>query len=315
MPIKVPKISQFKIEKILKKRKLENIDSIAIIEKFFLKKRGFIFKMPKPGNSVILLLSGGIDSTITWFLLMHVFKLTVYPLVQISEDSGTGSKTYFKYIKNISLYAEEYYQKYFREPHFFYKDISVNSIFCDRVSYLKTHKYEFFNSLNQHNFLEEELPAFTSFYISPSLQYKNFLQMKDRVKINTFFMGIIPRDGLTTKAQTFTAIRSMMFHACNVTQDYNLQFVSLPMEKELGYFFNTQELIKIAHKQDWPLKHTWSCYKKGKWHCGKCSGCGARNYAFKKAKVEDPTLYFCNTKNFILDKMRIMKQKVKNFLR
>lgn len=37
--------------------------------------------------------------------------------------------------------------------------------------------------------------------------------------------------------------------------------------------------------------HTWSCYKGGEIHCGKCGTCTERKEAFALAGLEDPTLY------------------------
>jgi 7-cyano-7-deazaguanine synthase len=36
---------------------------------------------------------------------------------------------------------------------------------------------------------------------------------------------------------------------------------------------------------------TWSCYKGGEIHCGKCGTCVERKEAFEKAGLEDPTEY------------------------
>ena len=36
---------------------------------------------------------------------------------------------------------------------------------------------------------------------------------------------------------------------------------------------------------------TWSCYKGGNKHCGKCGTCSERKEAFKEAGIEDPTEY------------------------
>ncbi|MDQ8188734.1 7-cyano-7-deazaguanine synthase QueC [Roseibacillus persicicus] len=37
--------------------------------------------------------------------------------------------------------------------------------------------------------------------------------------------------------------------------------------------------------------HTWSCYKGGDIHCGKCGTCVERKEAFAIAQLEDPTVY------------------------
>ena len=40
-----------------------------------------------------------------------------------------------------------------------------------------------------------------------------------------------------------------------------------------------------------PIAETWSCYKGGEIHCGRCGTCVERCEAFALAGVEDPTLY------------------------
>lgn len=40
-----------------------------------------------------------------------------------------------------------------------------------------------------------------------------------------------------------------------------------------------------------PLGRTWSCYKGGELHCGRCGTCIERREAFYLAQVEDPTQY------------------------
>lgn len=40
-----------------------------------------------------------------------------------------------------------------------------------------------------------------------------------------------------------------------------------------------------------PFQHTWSCYKGGTLHCGRCGTCVERREAFDLAGVKDPTEY------------------------
>ncbi|KXF89877.1 7-cyano-7-deazaguanine synthase QueC [Phaeobacter inhibens] len=40
-----------------------------------------------------------------------------------------------------------------------------------------------------------------------------------------------------------------------------------------------------------PFAETWSCYKGGEHHCGRCGTCVERREAFDLAGVEDPTVY------------------------
>lgn len=49
------------------------------------------------------------------------------------------------------------------------------------------------------------------------------------------------------------------------------------------------EIVKEGHRAGAPLGLTWSCYKGGEKHCGKCGTCVERREAFVKAGVNDPT--------------------------
>lgn len=51
------------------------------------------------------------------------------------------------------------------------------------------------------------------------------------------------------------------------------------------------DIVKIGHRLGAPLGDTYSCYKGGRKHCGKCGTCLERKEAFKMAKVEDGTRY------------------------
>lgn len=54
---------------------------------------------------------------------------------------------------------------------------------------------------------------------------------------------------------------------------------------------NKAEIVRIGSKLSVPYEDTWSCYKGGKKHCGKCGTCVERKEAFKLAGVLDPTEY------------------------
>jgi 7-cyano-7-deazaguanine synthase len=51
------------------------------------------------------------------------------------------------------------------------------------------------------------------------------------------------------------------------------------------------DLIKEGAKLGVPFELTWSCYRDGAKHCGKCESCMNRKKAFKEAGVADPTKY------------------------
>ncbi|MGK0239547.1 MAG: 7-cyano-7-deazaguanine synthase [Candidatus Pelagisphaera sp.] len=48
-----------------------------------------------------------------------------------------------------------------------------------------------------------------------------------------------------------------------------------------------------------PMGKTWSCYKGGALHCGKCGTCIERREAFHLAEIDDPTVYAANAPSVV----------------
>ncbi len=51
------------------------------------------------------------------------------------------------------------------------------------------------------------------------------------------------------------------------------------------------DIVSDGAKHDTPFGETWSCYKGGERHCGRCGTCVERREAFHLAGVADPTDY------------------------
>lgn len=51
------------------------------------------------------------------------------------------------------------------------------------------------------------------------------------------------------------------------------------------------DIVKEGAAHSTPFAETWSCYKGGEAHCGRCGTCVERREAFHLAGVEDPTIY------------------------
>lgn len=51
------------------------------------------------------------------------------------------------------------------------------------------------------------------------------------------------------------------------------------------------QIVSLGHSLGVPFEETWTCYKGGDLHCGKCGSCRERKEAFEIAGVPDPTLY------------------------
>ena len=51
------------------------------------------------------------------------------------------------------------------------------------------------------------------------------------------------------------------------------------------------EIVRQGAQHGTPFAETWSCYKGGAVHCGRCGTCVERREAFHLAEVTDPTVY------------------------
>lgn len=51
------------------------------------------------------------------------------------------------------------------------------------------------------------------------------------------------------------------------------------------------DIVTAGTRHNTPFAETWSCYKGGALHCGRCGTCVERREAFKLAGVADPTIY------------------------
>lgn len=66
-----------------------------------------------------------------------------------------------------------------------------------------------------------------------------------------------------------------------------------PVPRLYGPFLTLSkaDIVRTGSELDVPFELTWSCYKGGDIHCGKCGTCVERAEAFALANVEDPTKY------------------------
>jgi 7-cyano-7-deazaguanine synthase len=51
------------------------------------------------------------------------------------------------------------------------------------------------------------------------------------------------------------------------------------------------DIVRMGARLGVPFAETWSCYKGGERHCGRCGTCVERREAFHLAEIADPTPY------------------------
>ncbi len=310
--ITLPTISKKTFTDKLEQRPFEDLENIKVIENFFKKKRGYVFRMPKPGTSVIVLVSGGLDSIITWGILLEKYHLETYPLF-----IHRGTKRSKKEEAAALFFAEYYAKKYPKLSHPLMK-FSTKPSPTEIVDAIKDYKNYFHpqrlleliksgqtmisNSTDSYPLL----PFFNCFYC---LSYSDYLYDRYLKRITTFFTGIMAGDGTVVPSQSFTSVRNAMLAACSAAANYKIQYSALAIEKELGFWFEKSDYIKIGSKLKIPLEKTWSCYQAGKYQCGdQCLACQSRRFEFAKARAKDKTIYSSNQKTVSWYLQRIQKK-------
>jgi 7-cyano-7-deazaguanine synthase in queuosine biosynthesis len=294
----LPKIPSKQIEELLQSKELEDFDLIKRIEGLLSRKRKYIFKMPNPGGPVVLMLSGGLDTVIVCDILMRKYKLNVYPIFL-----RRGHRRIKNEERSVDYFSKLYSQIF---PNLYHLPKKMNA-FIPPIE-IRWPITEVSNKLVKHGSKQwRGIPMYSALLVSYSVQYAYYLEITQNISIRNIFCGFVPSDGEPMAYETLTALRVIMLTSCVLTNDYSWQVSSLPLEKELNFFWDKDILIKWANKNGLPINKTWSCYWGGIYHCGNCIGCGTRKEAFKKSGIHDPTIYWNETP------MGRISNKIKSF--
>ncbi len=289
----LPKLSLKTIRHILSKKPLEDLELIDQIENSLKRQRGYIFKMPQQGSPVILLLSGGLDTIIFWDILLRKYKLHVYPVFlrrgQIRMPLEEASVDFF------SKYYLSQYKELFQPPKKLTTFIPPLEIRWD-ITKFGTY---IINDTRE----SRGIPMYSSLLVDYAIQYAYFLEINLAIKPRTIFCGFMNDDGDHMRYETLTALRLNTYNIINLTGDMGWQFTSLAIEKELGFNFNKEVLIKYADFYKIPIDHSFSCIKYSYYHCGRCIYCKTRIKLFRNLGVKDRTIYQNQSKNALLSQI------------
>lgn len=284
----IPILHTEEFVKHIQKRKYEDLDLVTMVERYLIKKRGHIFRMPKPGSHVVLMASGGIDSTVAWYLLTKKYGLHVYPIMAI-PNRFHPQETSLRFFSKIYKYK---FGELFHEP-FILRQSSV----ANELSALSRGQ-----KFSSKALLDSYEPKHKSFSWAPgsgasmvnAIQaaiYLEVLRSTLGAPLTSIFCGVTAMDGIGVKSQTLTFIRLSNLYSMQFLANPTIQFASLFFEKETGWFARKADIIRSGATVGLPLERTYSCYRGGFVHCGTCGGCDARRWEFKKSGIEDKTPY------------------------
>lgn len=284
----IPCVSREQYTRILGKREYEDLELIEKLERTIRSHRTYIFRMPKPGTNVILLFSGGIDSTVAWYILATHYKLQVYPLfvtpsLRHPQVYSVGQIGKYYSVANAQYYYKPFSVTYSFLPKEFRTMLDLQKMHPDSLLHLYHPRYKllYHRSGSGLNTSAAWL----------GMLYAQYLWLTQHAKINTIFSAITSRDGIEIPSQTLTYIRLTNVSLMQFTQDHALQYTSLFLERELGHFAAKRDIIQIGVKHDLPLHLTTSCYSQEIRNCGRCLGCITRKQEFKRSGIKDETFY------------------------
>ena len=126
--------------------------------------------------------------------------------------------------------------------------------------------------------------------------YSQYLLEHFNIRAKTIFTAILVGDGLFVPGQTFTLLQTAPWVICSVTAEYDWQYCSLPLERELSAIgWKKKDLIIIGHALGIPLGKTWSRYKAEDINAAtNVSICHSRRLEFRRAHIKDKTQYAFN---------------------
>ncbi|GEM_PF-1010309 len=280
-------------KKVLDKKKKEDRSTLDAVESLFISKRKYVVKLPKPGSAVILLVSGGVDSTVAWAQLLHTYKLEVFPL-----HVRTGQPRNIHEQSAVLHYARLFHERYptlARAPLFMSQHTTPPEI----RRYYRGNPADWVHPTVLAKAFKKDQEAVIldrSFSFSGYLPYQaiaasQFLALKEAKNIRTVISSTLPSDAEYNAGQTLTSNRSTMLSMCSYTYSYDWQFFSLAYEPLLNLYQQKKDLISWADKHNISLAETYTCFKGTELNCGVCTACQFRRDHFESSGVKDKTMY------------------------
>jgi len=264
--------------KVMKQK--EDLVLLSEVDEIFKKRRGYIVQVPKPNESVITSLSGGLDSVSNIAILLEELKVQVYPFfIARGQDNYRWEK------KAVLFYDKFFSRKY---PGLYHKCLEIK---IDIPS--KAYKKDLITTkcLDDDPLIRKRAsyPARNPIIFLTGLEYGYSLQHKN-IFARTIFAATHTED--SAYHSCLTSLRCQNLVMCQITNDWSLQFTSIPLEREFGNYYSKARMLRFAHECGIPLEYTRSCTSGSKIQCGICTmACKDRRLAFRKAGVEDKTKY------------------------
>lgn len=294
-------------KKNIGKQSLEDLHLLKKIESIFKEKRGYIFRMPKPGSKVISLLSGGLDTTIVTSLLLDKYKLEVYPVHFLRPYPAANPQSV---LRSASYFCNLFKRKYKTLCH----DLIILPLQFPAKNIERSILNEGQVIINNKTGQRRGIPFQPSSFIHEIINYSYTLKTEEQRGIKTIFAATLASNVNWYAYESLTSYRALMLAVCIMLNDFSWQITSFPIEKEMGWYMDKHDLIQMGSYLNLPLEKTFTCQKDYRYQCGKCIVCLLRRVAFKKANLPDKTVYETNRTD-VIGKIKRKNSLLKDILR
>ena len=247
------------------------------IEESLIQKRGYVSKWPE-SKSIVMIISGGLDSIATSARLIEEFGLEIFPLHIHRGQTNTVAEN-----KSVDFFTNFFQQKYGEDKFHTPMKISVNvppqEFKPDLMPYTK----------------EKGHPMRDPIMHLLGVQYAVAVSQKYSKNVKTVLCAIVPEDYFPHS--TLEGLRTNTLNTCQNMGDWDWVISSPNIDPNL-YPEPSGKLdeIKWAMDHGIPIGETISCNnaseKTNYLACGNCSSCKRRAEAFVKAGFTDPTKYY-----------------------
>ncbi len=252
-----------------------NYDSnLKTIEDILLNERGYVSKSPV-NEDVVVVYSGGLDSTVMLNIVIEDWNVKVHPL----------------YIRRGAA-AEKFEEEAFDYFVDFYRQRYPENVGEAAKLDCKIPPLEF-----KENFPKELAetvghPLRNSTIDNLAVMYAVALNGKYGLDIHTVLTGSVGDDSTEPEAGLLS-LRAQTLNTCIQLGDWQWQITAPMTDPELGDVLYKANLIKYAAAKEIPLGKTRTCFSDNELADGTCIGCRKRLEAFNVAGARD-TIHYAN---------------------
>ena len=226
-------------------------------------------------KKVVLILSGGLDSSILGFWLKKYYSAE---LICITFDYGQKHRNELNYAKNIVQLLQS-------EHHLI--DLSfIKNVLMHSNSSLVNPKF----NVPHGEYTKQNMQ-------STVVPNRNSLMLTIAWTIAcTNNATAVAYGAHTGDHYLYPDTRPEYFQALNNALKLGTEDVCNTQLKLIAPFINysKSQIVLEGVKLHFPFELTWTCYEGGNMHCGICGACISRKQSFIEANVTDPTKYQIN---------------------